>query len=155
MAKYDLISDLTEVVGAVQTLSGTTPNNSALFDTRGYGSLRVSLLTGTVTDAGTAAGFTMKLQDSDTTVAGDFVDVAAENIQPAKGATATTVSVLTDAANNLLAGVLGYVGNKRYVRAVITGTTGTNATVQVKGLLGNPSSTSAPVTAIGATTAAT
>lgn len=155
MAKYDLISDLTEVVGAVQTLSGTTPNNSALFDTRGYGSLRVSLLTGTVTDAGTAAGFTLKLQESDTTVAGDFTDVAAQDIQPARGATATTITVTTDGANGISAGALGYVGNKRYVRAVITGTAGTNATVQVIGLLGHPSSASAPVAAIGATVAAT
>ena len=151
MAKYDLISDLTEVVGAVQTLSGTTPNNSALFDTRGYGSLRVSLLTGTVT----AAGFTLKLQESDTTVGTDFTDVAAQDILPARGATATTITVTTNGANGISAGALGYVGNKRYVRAVLTGTTGTNATVQVKGLLGHPSSASAPVAAIGATVAAT
>lgn len=151
----DLVSDLTEVLGAVQTLSGTTPNNSALFDRRGYEGVRISLITGTVTDAGTAAGFTMKLQDSDTTVAGDFVDVAADYILPAKGATATTVTVTTDAANGIIAGTLGYTGNKRYVRAVITGTSGTNATVQVKGLLGFPSSNSGPVASIGATTAAT
>jgi hypothetical protein len=155
MAKYDLISDVTEILGAVQTLSGTTPNNSALFDTRGYGSLTVALITGTVTDAGAAAGFTLKLQESDTTVAGDFTDVAAADILPAKSATATTISVTTDGANGIIAGALGYVGNKRYVRAVITGTAGTNATVQVKGLLGHPSSASRPVAAIGATTAAT
>lgn len=155
MAKFDLISDVTEILGAVQTLSGTTPNNSALFDTRGYGSINVALLTGTVTDAGTAAGFTMKLQESDTVVGTDFTDVAAADILTARGVNATTVTVTTDAANNLIAGVLGYVGNKRYVRAVFTGTAGTNATVQVKGLLGHPSSASAPVAAIGATTAST
>ena len=95
MAKYDLISGIQTIIGAVQTLSGTTPNNSALFDTRGFGSLTVLLNTGTVTDAGTAAGFTMKLQDSDTVVGTDFVDVAAANILPVKGSTATTVTVTT------------------------------------------------------------
>jgi hypothetical protein len=155
MAKFDLISDLTEVLGAVQTLSGTTPNNSALFDTRGYGSVRISLETGTVTDAGTTAGFTLKLQESDTVVGTDFTDVAAADILPAKGSSATTITVTTDGANGIIAGTLGYVGSKRYVRAVLTGTTGTNATVQVRGLLGHPSSASGPVTSIGATTAST
>lgn len=153
MAKFDLISDLAVEIGAVQTLSGTTPNNSALFDTQNFGSLSVYLYTGTVTDAGTASGFTMKLQESDTTAAADFTDVAAADILPARGETATTVTVTTDAANNLLAGVLGYVGGKRYVRAVFTGTSGTNATVQALAVQGHP--VSAPVTAIGATTAAT
>lgn len=141
----DILSGLTLIRGAVQTLSGTTPNNSALFDRQGYDGLTVYLETGTVTDAGTAAGFTMKLQDSDTTVAGDFVDVAG----------ADTVTVTTDAANGLLAGAVSYQGNKRYVRAVFTGTSGTNATVQALGVLGANTSASAPVTAIGATTAAT
>lgn len=155
MAKYDLISDIQVVIGAVQTLSGTTPNNSALFDTRGFGSLTVYLKTGTVTDAGTAAGFTMKLQESDTVVGTDFTDVAAADILPAKGATGSTVSVTTDGANDLIAGALGYTGNKRYVRAVFTGTTNTAATVQALGVKGHFSSASGPVTAIGATTAST
>jgi hypothetical protein len=155
MAKFDLISDLSAIRGAVQTLSGTTPNNSALIDMQGFEALTVYLETGTVTDAGTAAGFTMKLQESDSTATGTFTDVAAANILPAKGATATTVSVTADGANGLLAGALGYVGGKRYVRAVFTGTSGTDATVQILALRGKPSSTSAPVTAIGATTAAT
>lgn len=153
MAKFDILSDLSYTIGAVQTLSGTTPNNSALIDMRGYEGLSVVLNTGTVTDAGTAAGFTMKLQHSDTTVAGDFADVAAADLLPAGGT--TTVTVTTDAANNLLAGAVGYVGGKRYVRAVYTGTSGTNATVQTIFVRGRPSSVSGPVTAIGATTAAT
>jgi hypothetical protein len=153
MASFDILSGLNYTIGAVQTLSGTTPNNSALIDMRGWEGLTVLVDTGTVTDAGTAAGFTMKLQHSNTTVTGDFVDVTAADLLPAGGT--TTVTVTTDAANNLLAGAIGYTGNLRYVRAVFTGTSGTNATVQPVFVRGRPSSTSQPVTAIGATTAAT
>lgn len=153
MAKFDILSDLNFTLGAVQTLSGVTPNNSALIDTRGFEGLSVVLQTGTVTDAGTASGFTLKLQHSDTTVAGDFVDVTAADLLPAGGT--TTITVTTDAANNLLAGAIGYTGNRRYVRSVTTGTSGTNATMQTGFVRGRPSSVSSPVAVIGATTAAT
>ena len=148
MAYYDILAGLNLTIGAVQTLSGTTPNNSALIDMQGWEGLSVYLETGTVTDAGTAAGFTMKLQHSDTTVAGDFVDVPTDNVSG-------TVTVTTDAANNLLAGGIRYTGNRRYVRSVTTGTSGTNATMQTLYVRGRPSSVSQPVTAIGSTTAAT
>lgn len=153
MASFDILSGLNYTIGAVQTLSGTTPNNSALIDMQGWEGLTVILQTGTVTDAGTAAGFTMKLQHSDSTAAGTFVDVPAADLLPAGGT--TTVTVTTDAANNLLAGAVGYTGNLRYVRSVTTGTSGTNATMQTVFVRGRPSSNSQPVTAIGSTTAAT
>lgn len=143
----DMLSNVTMVRGAVQTLSGTTPNNSALFDRRGYDALTVYLETGTVTDAGDANGFTMKLQHSNSTAAGTFVDV------PASGILGANVTVTTDAANGIIAGGIGYVGGLRYVRAVFTGTTGTNATVQALGVMGKPHR--APVATVGATTAAT
>lgn len=154
MAKFDIISDLNITRGAVQTLSGTTANASALIDMKGYEALTAYLETGTVTDAGTASGFTMKLQHSDTTAAVDFVDVPATGLL-ANSDGGTTVTVTTDAANGLLSGGIGYVGGKRYVRALITGTTGTNATVQVLFLRGKHSSVSGPVATVGATTAAT
>jgi hypothetical protein len=145
---FDILSDLSLTRGANQTLSGVTPNNSALIDMRGYQALTAYLMAGTVTDAGDANGFTMKLQHSDSTVAGTFVDVPAANVSG-------TVTVTSDDADNVAAGGIRYTGNRRYVRAVITGTTGTNAVVYVLFLRGKPSSTSAPVATIGATTAAT
>jgi hypothetical protein len=144
----DILSDLNLTRGALQTLSGTTPNNSALIDVRGYNALTAYLLNGTITDAGDANGFTMKLQHSDTTVAGDFADVPAGNVSG-------TVAVTSDAADDVIGGAIRYTGNKRYVRAVLTGTTGTNAIVSVLFVRGKPTSASAPVPAIGATTAAT
>lgn len=148
----DGISNIQLIRGAVQTLSGTTANASALIDRRGFGSLTVFLETGTVTDAGTASGFTMVLQHSDTTVAGDFVTVdATELIENSTGA--TTVTVTADTDDDILKNGVGYVGNKRYVRALVTGTTLTDAEVQILAVLGKPSI--APTTTVGSTTAAT
>jgi hypothetical protein len=105
-----------------------------------------------VTDAGAATGFTMKLQHSDTTVGTDFVDVPAAGLVAGLSG-ATTVSVTLDTADNLIAGGVGYVGGKRYVRGVVTGTTGTDAIVNVLAVLGKPHR--APATIVGATTDAT
>jgi len=148
----DGISNIQLIRGAVQILSGTTANASALIDRRGFGSLTVFLETGTVTDAGTASGFTMKLQHSDTTVAGDFDDVdTAELVENSTGATTGTVSA--DSDDDILKNGVGYVGNKRYVRARVTGTTGTDAEVQILAVLGKASIVPTPT--VGATTAAT
>jgi hypothetical protein len=148
----DMISNQTIIQGAPQTLSGVTPNNSALIDRRGYSSLTVYLQTGTVTDAGAAAGFTMKLQHSDTVVGTDFVDVPAAGLAVGLNGS-TTVTVTLDTADNVTASGVGYVGGKRYVRGVFTGTTGTDAIVNVLAVLGKP--TQAPAAIVGATTAAT
>ena len=148
----DMISNQTILRGAPQTLAGVTPNNSALIDRRGYSSVTVYLATDAVTDAGTAAGFTMKLQHSDTTVAGDFVDVPAAGLVAGLSGS-TTVTVTLDTADNVIAGGVGYVAGKRYVRGVFTGTTGTDAIVNVLAVLSKPSQ--APATIVGATTAAT
>lgn len=148
----DMISNQTLVQAAPQTLAGTTANNSALFDRRGYDSLTVYLQTGAITDAGTADGFTMKLQHSDTTAAADFVDVPTDGLV-ANSDGDTTVTVTDDADDNVSKPGIGYVAGKRYVRAVLTGTTGTDAVVQALGVLGKPHL--APATTVGATTAAT
>lgn len=148
----DLISNMTILRGAPQTLSGTTPNASALIDRRGYDALTVYLENDAVTDAGDASGYTMRLQHSDSTAAGTFVDVPAAGLLAGLNG-ATTVQVTADTADNVLAGGVGYVGGLRYVRAVITGSTGTNAIVNIIGVLGKPHR--APVAIVGATTAAT
>lgn len=144
----DGISTIQKVRGAAQTLSGATPNNSAAIDVRGFGKVSIYLETGAITDAGTAAGFTMKLQDSDTLVGASFADVAAAQVL-----NGPTVTVASDTDDDVTAGVVGYLGSKRYVRAVFTGTTGTNAVVSVDVILGNPHR--APCVPIGATVATT
>ena len=143
----DLISNNNMTRGALQTLSGTTPNASALMDMQGFAGLTAYLLTGTITDAGDAAGFTMKLQHSDSVVGTSFVDVPADEL------IGSTLSVTVDTQDDLVIGGIGYVGRNRYVRAVFTGTTGTNAIVSVLFHRGKPRV--APTTQVGSTTAST
>lgn len=133
--------------GANQTLSGTTANNSRAFDVLGFSTATFDLHTAAVTDAGTADGFTMKLQHSDTLAASDFADV------PALEVIGTAPAVTGDGDDNIIAGGLGYAGAKRYVRAVITGTTGTNAVAFIVASMGKPHR--APVARVGASEATT
>jgi hypothetical protein len=144
---FDMKSDLQLVRMGGATLSGTTPANTSLIDMQGFSALTVALTTGTVTDAGTAAGFTLKLQHSDTTVGTDFVDCATSDVIGAN------LAVTEDADDDKAIGTIGYRGNKRYVRAVITGTTGTDAVVVVFGI--KERAATRAVTAIAAAVAAT
>ena len=114
----DLKNNVEVAFGINATLSGTTPATGNIADLRGFDSAALTLQTGVVTDAGTAAGFTIKLQDSDTTANADFTDV-----------TGATLAVLADTDDSVAVGVIGYVGGKRYVRCVVTGTTGTAADI--------------------------
>ena len=144
----DILSNIQMTVGAPQTLSGVTPNNSAAVDLQGWGALSVYLKTNTVTDAGDATGFSIKLQHSDALVGSGFVDVPAAEI---KG---TIAAVTLDTADDIIApGGLSYLGVKRYVRAVVTGSTLTNAVVTPLFVRGKPAQ--APVTPVGATVATT
>lgn len=146
----DLISNTQSVLLAHAALSGVTPLASGWFDTQGFNGLSIEVQTGAVTDAGTAAGFTGTMQHSDTTAALDAVDItAAESTDKAT----ISVTVTSDAADNVIAGVIGYNGNKRYVRINYVGTTGTDAIVRTLGRGGMPSK--APTTYIGAPVAAT
>jgi len=149
MAQFDQLSDTQVVDLGTLTLSGATPAVSAWVDTQAFGACTIVLRNNTVTDAGTTAGFTATLQESDVVTAASAATVAAAD---AVGG-AVTVAVTSDAADDALAGVLGYVGGKRYVGISITGTTGTNADVTVLAVLTRPSS--APTTAIGTSVART
>lgn len=137
----DVLSTIQVVRAANQTLSGTTPNNSQAFDVRGFSGATFDLHTATVTVAG-VAGFTIKLQHSNTLVGTDFVDV------PAAEVIGAAPTVTDDASDNIIAGGLGYIGARRYVRAVLTGTTNTNAVAFVVATLGKPHR--APVAHVGA-----
>jgi hypothetical protein len=130
MANVDKLSDKQVSQAGVLTLSGTTAQTTNLTDMDGFEALTFVLQTGTVADAGTASGFTIKLQESDTTVDGDFTDVAAAGA--VNGTTSITVTSDTD--DNVPLGMLGYIGIKRYVRLSAVGTTGTDATFAAVGV---------------------
>ncbi len=145
----DLLSNTQEVQTAVVTLSGTTPAASQWIDVRDFDSVSLAVHTNTVTDAGTASGFSFIMQESDTTAASDATTVAAGEIL----GDLSDLTVTSDTDDNKLIGRVGYVGNARYIRLQGTGTTGTDATLFVGAVLGKPDG--APTTAVGAAVAAT
>lgn len=127
MAKYDERNPREYGLALSATLSGATPAAGDWIDMQGFEALTFVVSTGTVTDAGTASGFSFEIQESDTTAAADATAVADADLIGLESA----LTVTSDTADNDLIGSIGYRGEKRYVRVVATGTTGTNAVVSV------------------------
>ncbi len=125
MAKYDSTSGLVIANGINATLSGTTPAKGNLVLATKFDSVWFSYFTGTVTDAGTASGFALEVQESDDTTDVGFTAVADADLYGLESA----LTVTDDAADDDAIGMIGYLGSKPYVRVVVTGTTGTNAVV--------------------------
>lgn len=123
------------------TLSGTTAAASDWVDLQGFTSCTLILVPNTVTDAGTASGFTATLQESGGTATGtDSANSTAAASASAVAAVdavngAVTVTVTSDSADDSIAGALGYLGIARYARVNIVGTTGTDADVSVMAVL--------------------
>lgn len=113
------------------TLSGTTPAATDWVDTRGFDSCTFVAVSNTVTDAGTAAGFSFEVQDADDTAAASAAAVADAELIGLESA----LTVTSDAADDAIAGTIGYVGDARYARLEATGTTLTNADVSVIAIL--------------------
>lgn len=145
----DMISNKQVVLLGTVTLSGTTPGATSWVDTRGFDACTLMLATDTVTDAGTAAGFTFTAQHSDSTTAASAAAIAAAD---AIGGT-VSLTVTADADDNKLIGGIGYIGSKRYVRLNGVGTALTDATVKVYAILNVPHR--AATTFVGSNVAAT
>jgi hypothetical protein len=144
--------DLKNNIAIVQLLAPQVINNtdtkSSLLDTRGFESAIMIVNLGDFTGVDADSTFTPILQESDTTVDGDFTSVAAADIEGA--------FTLVDATNeDSVVQSVGYKGTKRYIRVLldfVTGTGGiTSAPVSVTGLLGHASYR--PVTAPAAVSA--
>jgi hypothetical protein len=125
--------DLASNIGIVQAVApavlAATTKGTAI-DLAGYNSALIAITTGAIVASG---NFTAKLQESDTTTDGDFTDVAAGNLVgdlPASLAASSTYKQ-------------GYIGSKRYIRAVLTLNSGTSIAAGAVAVLGNPAS--APV----------
>jgi hypothetical protein len=142
----DNISNTQYVNLGTLTLNGTATVLSGYLDLRGFDAASIVMVNNTITDAGTAAGFTMTLQDSaDTTGA-----AAATATETVNGG---TITVTADGDDDVVAGSVGYAGNARYIGAAVTGTTGSAGTVMILGVLGKPSAaaTSASGTVVART----
>ena len=125
MHKCDMRSETTTAFGISATLSGTTPAAGNIIDVTDYQAATFLFQTGTVTDAGTADGFSVEVQESDTTAAAAFTAVASADLVGLE----TALTVTSNDDDNVAVGCIGYIGTKKYVRVVVTGTTGSNAVV--------------------------
>lgn len=125
MYMKDMRSETTVTFGISATLSGTTAAKGNIADLAEYSAATFLFQTGAVTDAGTASGFSVEIQESDTTADADFTAVADADLVGLESA----LTVTSDGDDSVAVGSLGYVGTRRYVRAVVTGTTGTDAVV--------------------------
>lgn len=107
-----------QVLAATDT--GATP-----IDLQGYNSAFAIINTGAVAGSG---NYTAKLQHSDTTTSGDFVDVTAADLLGSFPAVLAENSVYK----------VGYKGSKRYLRTVVTKNSGTSVAVGIVIARGHP-----------------
>lgn len=139
----DIISNTQMVHLGNVTVSGTTPATSDYVDLRDFDGVNIVVVNNTVTDAGTADGFTVTLQESADTAGASAGTVATTDTVGG----ANTVTVTSDTADDAIAGAIGYVGGDRYAGITVTGTTGSNADISVYAVLGKPHN--APTTFVG------
>lgn len=145
----DMVSNIQMVHLGNVAVSGTTPAVSSYVDVRDFDGCAIVVVNNTVTDAGTADGYTITLQESaDTTAAAASTVAATEEVNGT-----VTVAVTSDSADNTIAGKFGYLGTERYVGITVTGTTGSDADISVYAVLGKPHI--APTTFIGTAVART
>lgn len=127
MAKFDMRNSAEYGVALSATLSGTTKAEGDWIDMQGWEALTFSVSTGTVSDAGTTAGFSFQVEESDTTADSDATAVADADLIGAE----SDLTVTDDADDDVFVGTIGYRGGKRYVRMTAVGTTNTDAAVSV------------------------
>jgi len=126
MAKFDMRNNAEYAMALSATLSGVTPSAGGAIDMQGWEGLTFTVSTGTVTNAGTASGFSFEVQESDEQDSG-YTAVADANLIGSESG----LTVTSDDDDNVLVGSIGYRGEKRYVRIVATATTRTDAAVTV------------------------
>lgn len=119
----DIVHNIKAVIAAAPATRSASFDGAAV-DLLGFDSAALVVSTGAVTGAG---AMSVKLQESDTTTAGDFTDVDPDHLQG---------GIAGDLVTNTTAKV-GYRGFKRYVRAVLTLNSGTSVSVGALFILGN------------------
>lgn len=139
----DNVSNLQMVHLGNVAVSGVTPAVSKYVNLEGFQAATIVVVNNTVTDAGTASGFTVTLQESASSAGSGAATVAATDTVGG----ANTVTVTDDAADDAIAGKFGYLGTKQYVGITVTGTTNSDADISVYAILGKPSR--APTTFVG------
>jgi len=126
------MKDLKNKIGFVHLLDpadiSDTDTKSKLLDLAGFESAVIGFQIGAITGVDGSNYLTPKLQESNTTVDGDFTDVAAADIEGA-------FSVINSTSLDQVIQVVGYKGTKRYVRLFLD-YTGTAITAGIVGVFG-------------------
>lgn len=133
MAKFDTRNGCEYGVALSATLSGTTKAEGDWIDMQGWQSLTFTVSTGTVTDAGTASGFSFQVEEGDDTTDAGATAVADADLIGVE----SDLTVTADTDDNKFIGTIGYRGDSRYVRMTAVGTTGTDAAVTVHAIKGH------------------
>ena len=120
----DTYSDFSVAASILPAVQSATASGTAV-DLQGYNSALLVINTGAIASSGL---YDIKLQESDTTTDGDFADVAAADLLGSLPAGLAADTVYRQ----------GYVGNKRYVRAVITKQSGTSIAAGAVIVRGHP-----------------
>lgn len=111
--------NLSEAVSVASTINpilgnNTTEGTGTAVDTKGYDSATAIFHFGISGDTLSGTVYvTPTLQESDTTTANDFTNVAAADL-------VGSLTVIDDAAEDPATMVVGYRGTKRYLRALVT-----------------------------------
>lgn len=122
----DTFHDNATVASLAPAVQSATLKGGAV-DLQGFGSALMVINTG-ATAGSPAPSFNMKMQESDTTTDGDFTDVVAADL----------LGDLPDSLSGASVYRQGYIGSKRYVRAVITKVSGTSIAAGAVFVLGSP-----------------
>lgn len=114
----DTYSDFGIVAALAPQVLAATDTGATPIDLQGFNSALAIINTGAIAGAG---DYTAKLQHSDTTTGGDFVDVTSADLLGAFPASLAQNSVYK----------VGYKGSKRYLRTVVTKNSGTSIVVGI------------------------
>jgi len=121
----DMHSNVTVAASLVPAVQAATLKGGYV-DLQGFSAAELLVSTGAIAGDGL---YVMSIEESDTTDDEDFEPVAAEDLH----------GELPDALEASSAYAVGYIGKRRYVRAVITKTSGTSIAAGALFLLGQPS----------------
>lgn len=122
--RKDLHSNLGAALALSPAVQAASINGNAV-DLSGFASAIAVINTGAIAGAG---DFGAKLQHSDTSTSGDFVDVPAADVKSTVPATLTADGSFK----------LGYLGKKRFIRVVLTKAGGTSLAAGAVVIKGTP-----------------
>lgn len=103
---------------AAAAVADNTVQNGATVDRQGYDSLTFAIVTGALADAD--ATFAVKLQHGDLANASDMADCATTDTTGHSSSATAIANASFTFADDSECRKIGYIGNKRYVRVVIT-----------------------------------